>query len=466
MYTELFKLCGFEPEEIEKERPRIDKAFQKAEIEREDIERAESRVRQYFDTTSLGVKKSLRIWMEQLLDLVLAKEEGKKIVYPAYPTVPFLTVAMNLASEEVYCQTPEMVLDVVMGQIFGKLDPILEAAEVHGMPPGLAMCSLNQARVGGIVKGIIPIPDLLLGTGFFCDQTPKTDDFIHEVYGVPMVIMDGCMDSSWDEFPEISPRRIKALATELRRAVEESQELLGIKITEEVLEKSSADFVRLWTALFGLWEFLKADPMPISLTDLGPIWWAATTTERRGMREGFRAIAELTKEAKRRVDEGRGVVEKGAPRVLILCHQATDPRVMRMFEEAGFAVPTTALMGVTTSQATSYVETKYTTWEERVANILLSHGLYHSTSGLIHRYRELCKTWNLDGVLNFYHFSCRPYCITPLLIKKAIEEDPGIPVLSLEGDMWDTRDYSAEALKTRAETFAEMLRATKAAKVA
>jgi hypothetical protein len=459
MYTELFQLCGYEPEEIEKETPRADKAFEKAGIGSEDIERAESRVREYFDTTSLGVKKSLKIWMEQFVDLVLAREEGKKIVYPGYPTVPFLTTALNLASEEIYCQTPEIVLDVVMGQIFGKLDPILEAAEAHGMPQGLAMCSLNQARVGGIVEGIVPIPDLLLGTGFFCDQTPKTDDFLHEIYGVPSVTMDGCMDSSWDEFPEISPRRVKSLGAEVRKAADECQEVLGIEITEEVLEQSLAEFSRLWASLFMLWDYLKNDPQPMSLVDMGPLWWAATSPERRAMIEGFDVITELMKELHFKVKEGKGSVEKGAPRVLILCNQATDPRVMRMIEEAGLAVPTTALMGVTKTHAESYVASPYTAWEDRVANILLCHGLYYSSSALIQRYRELCTTWNLDGVLNFYQFSCRAYCVTPLLIKKAIEEDPGIPVLSLEGDMWDTRQYSAEALRTRVETFAAMLKA-------
>jgi hypothetical protein len=36
-YTELFRLCGFEPEEIDRQRPRIERAFQKAGIVREDV---------------------------------------------------------------------------------------------------------------------------------------------------------------------------------------------------------------------------------------------------------------------------------------------------------------------------------------------------------------------------------------------------------------------------------------------
>ena len=63
MYTELFKLCGFEPDEIERERPRIDKAFNTLGIEEEDINRGEKRLRRYLDIELLGVRRFLGIWM-------------------------------------------------------------------------------------------------------------------------------------------------------------------------------------------------------------------------------------------------------------------------------------------------------------------------------------------------------------------------------------------------------------------
>jgi benzoyl-CoA reductase/2-hydroxyglutaryl-CoA dehydratase subunit BcrC/BadD/HgdB len=47
-----------------------------------------------------------------------------------------------------------------------------------------------------------------------------------------------------------------------------------------------------------------------------------------------------------------------------------------------------------------------------------------------------------------------------------VEETTGIPVMSLEIDAYDSRNYSAAALRTRVEAFAEMLRARKAAAVA
>ena len=87
MYTELFKLCGFEAEEIEKERPRIDKAFKIVGIGVDDIERAEDRIKKYFDIELMGVRKVLGIWLKQLIDLALAREERKRLVYICFPPV-------------------------------------------------------------------------------------------------------------------------------------------------------------------------------------------------------------------------------------------------------------------------------------------------------------------------------------------------------------------------------------------
>jgi hypothetical protein len=466
MAIELLHLCGFEPEEIERERSRIDRAFEKLELSPADLEQAENRVREYFDTSMDGVRKSLGIWMKQLIDLVLAREEGKTIVYPSYPNIPMIGLALNLASENIYCQSPEIVLDVAMGQILGKIEPILEAAEAHGLPPGVGMCALNQARLGGIAKGIIPLPDLTLPSGSFCDQTPKVDDLLHELYSVPTIYIDGVMDGAWGEYPQTSPRRVRYFGAEIRRAINETQDALGIEVSDELLEKALDEIVRLYYALVGLWDFMRKDPVPISQADLSPIFWILSSPERRSMAEAFDAVAALTIEAKRRTDEGIGVVEKGAPRVLLFCHHTTDPRITRMIEGQGLAIPLTSFASITQAMASSFMGEQFMTFEDKAADRLLSFGVYHSVWALIHRYKELCQSWQVDGMINLYPFSCRPLALHPMIAKKDIEADLGIPVLALEGDMYDTRNYSPEALRTRVEAFAEMLRVSKAAAAA
>jgi benzoyl-CoA reductase/2-hydroxyglutaryl-CoA dehydratase subunit BcrC/BadD/HgdB len=49
------------------------------------------------------------------------------------------------------------------------------------------------------------------------------------------------------------------------------------------------------------------------------------------------------------------------------------------------------------------------------------------------------------------------------LTKQYLEKETGLPVLLLDMDLYDNRNYSAAAVQTRLEAFSEMLRARKAA---
>ena len=133
--------------------------------------------------------------------------------------------------------------------------------------------------------------------------------------------------------------------------------------------------------------------------------------------------------------------------------------MLHLIEQSGIAVPLTL---VTFDQHIAPWQSSYTTLGERRAEAEFRRGLYHSTYGTLHWIRAGCQYFNVDALLWAYGFSCRVFAITGLIFKRAIEEDPGIPVLSLEADWFDNRTYSTEALRTRVETFAQLLAARKA----
>ena len=97
-YNALLNLCGFENDEIEKEKPRIEKSFQKLNLGPEDMKRAEEWVSKYHDVELLGVRKVLRAWLLELFDLVLAREEGKKVVYYGFPSIEGPGMAIKTAA--------------------------------------------------------------------------------------------------------------------------------------------------------------------------------------------------------------------------------------------------------------------------------------------------------------------------------------------------------------------------------
>ncbi|MBN1629855.1 MAG: 2-hydroxyacyl-CoA dehydratase [Thermoleophilia bacterium] len=459
-YDELLKLCGFEERNIEEERPRAEKAFERLGIGPEDMETADSWVRQNHDVTLKGVRLLLGAWLKELIDVVLAKDEGKKIVYFGFPAILGPGLMISASSKDVMVTAPDMVLSHTMGQIFNKLTPILEAGEANGLPPGHALCSLWQIKIGGTAKGMIPIPDLALASSYYCDMGSKADDLVTALYGVPIAYIDGVMDSHWGEFPEYLSERVQYLGAQINQALEKAEKVLGIEIAPDAWEKSQNESRPFRENLVKLVELMKADPVPISIAELELLEALSSSSTGRGIHEGIRAMETLIPEMEERVKAGVGVSEKGAPRIMLRAGHASDPRVTRLVEEVGLAIPLTYILG-SWGGVKAKPKAEYHTPGEIIAEYEMANGYYHGTEAQIKFYEKAADLMKLDGFITTYLYNCRPVATISHPQKKYLEERTGLPVLSLEIDGFDSRSYSAESLRTKVETFAYMLRAKK-----
>jgi benzoyl-CoA reductase/2-hydroxyglutaryl-CoA dehydratase subunit BcrC/BadD/HgdB len=275
--------------------------------------------------------------------------------------------------------------------------------------------------------------------------------------------LDSCMDSSWDEWPEIPERRVRLYADDMREAAGDLERVLGIELSEEALATGWRRFMELRLSGQRMIELGKVEPKPISQVDLNPFWRLVSVPGGGALREGKEAIEILTKEVEKRVDEGKGVVEKGAPRVGHYAHSVSDPSVTRMIEECGINLMGPLAYYLPPLQR---MESKFTTPEEQTIEGSLRRGVFHSTSAFLAESVDGIRSMKLDGFMWFYQYACRASTPQMLIYKKGMEEQAGVPVLLLEGDLFDIRSYTAEALRTRVEAFADMLRERKAAKAA
>jgi hypothetical protein len=460
-YDDLLKLCGFEDEEIDKEMPRIEKTFERLEIGPEDMETAENWVRQNHDVTLVGVRKLLGAWLKELIDVVLAKDEGKKVVYFGFPAITGPGLMLSASSEDVLVTAPDMVLDHTMGQIFNKLTPILEAGEANGLPPGHALCSLWQAKIGGVAKGMIPIPNLALASSYFCDMGSKADDLVTVQFGIPVAYIDGVMDSKWGEYPDYLPERVHYLGTQINQALKKAEKVLGIKIAPDAWERSQKESRPFVNNLLRLLDLMRADPVPVSIAELELLEALPGSSTSRGIREGIKAMDILIHELEERVKAGIGATEKGAPRVMVNVGHTSDPRVTHLAEDVGLAVPLTKIL-CWVGGPPFKPKRNYSTPGERIADYELAAGLFHGTDGAVKRYEMATELMKLDGFIVNYLYNCRPSATASHNQKKYLAERIGLPVLSLEIDDFDSRAYSAASLRTKVETFAEMLKAKKA----
>ena len=178
-----------------------------------------------------------------------------------------------------------------------------------------------------------------------------------------------------------------------------------------------------------------------------------STCARRVVKEGQDALNTLFEELKERTDRGIGVLEKGAPRVYNLFPHSSDPAVNEVLEKAGIA-------SVVNSGAPSSLNlpTEYESVWEQIADKNLRTGTRSSAAALINQHKNHCQEWNVDGMIIAALIKCRVYDIYPRKAKEVIEKELGIPVLAIEFDNLDSREYTAEYLRTRVQPFAEMLK--------
>jgi len=133
-----------------------------------------------------------------------------------------------------------------------------------------------------------------------------------------------------------------------------------------------------------------------------------------------------------------------------------------MIEGLGLSIPGTvhSLMGSKVRKKSPLIS------GEMLAKRELGFGTFHSTyayiKGAAEAAQEVSQKLDIDGFIWNYIFNCRPLAQPSHLFKQFVEKETGIPVLSLEMDMYDSRSYSAAALRTRVETFVDMLRIKKA----
>ena len=457
MYSKLFEMCGFEPDEIRQEKYRIEKTLQTLKFGEKEIAAAEKRVAQLYSIELASVRKMLKVWIRELMALVMAREEKEKIVYAIMPSPSESYLAAMMASDKLYVGYPDYVFQIALGAIFGNMDPLFEAAERHGMTAGGGHCGLNKTRLGAQALGIIPRGDLGMAWGIVCDEGPKTDELIHEVFGMPVAYIARCQDDPLNLYPNVNELSVEYLVGEIKRAYALFSEVTGVEITNELVMKA-IEIIFGYMKVFGsLQALMKSDPLPVSQADM-ILFIMVTQMCIRDYAEATEAVEMFYTDVKRRVDEGTGILPKGAPRVLWGNHfPLTDPGIIKMVEQIGIAAPLCEIWYVTTQPPTEICDDPVETVARRFATL----GLLTSLSGRIQDVIALYREWNLDGVLWFNHLPCKVIGTDSLMIKRALKKELQAPVIVLDGDMYDARLYNRQQIRTRVEGFAEMLKTRK-----
>ena len=472
MYEDYLELFDFKREEIREELPRIEKAFEKLRVGPEDIERGKKKLEEYFDLELRGMRKLLKVFFKEMISLTLSKEEKEKLIYTTLPgfATDFIAVAM-VGHDDIYAGFTDLTYVLTLNPFLGIQDRLLEAAERSFLPPGGAHCGCNQTSLGAYELGILGKPDLIVAWGEFCDEDPKANGLIAELYDVPIVYVDRYQDEGWDEAAPTA-RNYEFLAAEMRRSMKEIERVVGHEIPIDVIMEQSMDtFLCLEDAVAMQDLIATCDPVPLSLVDLVYAYFSFTLIvrpENRPLRK--EALSLLRKEVEERAHRGEGVAEKGAPRILMTIPPMAEPALIRMVERCGLqcAVEEISLWppdarffpDIGGDAMALLQEDPY----RMVAKFVLSNPFVSHVGVRKSLLPKALKRYNLDGILVVLAYSCRIGSSDGGMVKDAIVKETGLPCLVLEADIWDPRYYTPAQLQTRIESFAETVKASVAAR--
>jgi benzoyl-CoA reductase/2-hydroxyglutaryl-CoA dehydratase subunit BcrC/BadD/HgdB len=464
VYEDLLRLTGFEEDEMSEYLPEWRKASQKLGLTEEDVKfAAEEFIPAHYAIELEGVRKLLGCLIKETIDLTKAKEykeRGIKIVYGIMPAILHYYYALKLAApNKVFVSFPDIFLADVMNGLFRKLNPLLEEAERTGIPYGCRHCALNKTRYAARRLGIIPSPDISWIWGFVCDEGPKTDEFIR-VYHDPRwktYITRLPHDQPFDTVEDEIDERVEYVASQLRDGFGSIQKELGIKVTDEKLEEVINFWQRYAAKVAELNQLMASDPQPLSGIEAAIIQHPLIMPFNTGVEFMERALDILIKEIRQRVSNKEGMLPEGAPRLMIYAIPCALPWIGKMFEQNGVGLTYGSISMLTKKQLTPpRFEDPHMAAAETWLKVGETVGYKAQTIS------EKLETYGADGmVFGFFDFD-RRLGSDHRLLTKIVEEKTKLPVFYIEGDIWEDRDYSQEALRTRIESICEIVKMRKA----
>jgi benzoyl-CoA reductase/2-hydroxyglutaryl-CoA dehydratase subunit BcrC/BadD/HgdB len=465
IYEDYLRLADFEEDELSEYIPLWRKAAAKLGLTESDIKFAtEERIPTYFDLKLEGVRKSIGSFTKELIDLTRGdeyRERGAKIVYGILPAHLHFYYALKLtAPDKVFVSFPDACLAMGLNLLFHKLNPYLEEAEREGASYGCRHCALNKTRYAARKLEVIASPDISWIWGLVCDEGPKMDEFIHlkcdpnwKTY-ITRLTHDQPLGTVEDENIE----RVEYLASQMRDGFEFVQKETGIKVTDEKIREVIDIWQRYIIKLTRAYELLASEPQPATFIDVSLFGSLVFFPYNTGIESTEKALDILIRELEQRVAKKEGVMPVGAPKLMMWGIPTNNPWIVKMFEENGVRLPLSIGVAFTKKQLTP------PTFEDpymAAAETWLRMGANSNVGYEADQICEKLETYGADGMIfGFFDFD-RWLGGSHSLLCRIVEEKSGLPTFYIEGDSWEDRDYSPEALRTRIESICEIIKMRK-----
>ena len=322
----------------------------------------------------------------------------------------------------------------------GTADPFLEEAEQAGFVGDT--CGYHRAVIGAARKNIMPEPDFLIATTCPCSGGIAIMENLADLFNKDLFVLNVPQEDS--------EQNVAYLANQIRDMVEFVTRHTGEPLEADKLRQAVENTNRARKIMQDVYQLAQNVPSPTDgrlLTNFGLVMPLFCGTE------AAVEIAQAYKdEFTARVDNGSSGVPDEKLRLLWIQNriQFNNPLVELLEKEYRANIVSDELNDIFWDPIDP--QDPYPAMARRAIAIPLNGSIQRRIGHL----QKLARTYSLDGAINPCNWGCRQGTGARGLISDGLKEI-GVPVLNLEVDCVDKRNFAEGQLRTRVEAFIEML---------
>ncbi len=322
----------------------------------------------------------------------------------------------------------------------GVVGEFMEEAEHSGYAPDI--CAYHRSVIGAAMKGLMPVPEILIATTCPCTGGLSTMENLSRIFEKEMFILN---------IPnEMTAKSVEYLADQLRDMVSFVEAHTGEKLEPGKLALSIEKTNRARELLIEVYDLASRVPSPATSKEMGnfgivmPLFFGT---------DGGIEVAETYRDTFRnRVEMKKGGLNDEQQRLIWIQNriQFKNPIINMMEENYGAAVVIDELNDITwgpIDPGDPY---------PGIAKRCISIPFNGSIQNRIEHIKMLSRKYSVDGAVFPGHWGCRQGTGSRGLIEAGLK-DMGIPMLNLDMDCVDTRNYAGGQVRTRVEAFMETL---------
>ena len=322
----------------------------------------------------------------------------------------------------------------------GMAEPFLEEAEQAGFVGDT--CGFHRTVIGAARKKIMPEPDFLIASTCPCSGGVAVMENLAQLFNKELFVLN---------VPQADePQNVRYLADQLKEMVEFISRQTGIALDRERLRQSVECTNEASAIMKEAYRLAQQIPSPTNgrlLINFGIVW---------PLFMGTPAAIEI---AQAYLDEFTARIKSGSPgvpdeklRLLWIQNriQFDNPLVDLLEKDYQANIVSDELNDIYWDPIDP--DDPYTGMARRAITIPFNGNVQDRIKHL----QKLARAYKLDGAINPCNWGCRQGTGARGLISDGLKEI-GVPVLNLEVDCVDKRNFAEGQLRTRLEAFFEML---------